>query len=243
MKKPILASIVFLAFVLTASAQYPAPGTRSFSFGISGLANIGVTPNASRAGNILFRKYKSDKMAMRYSLGFGLADNGNSYVSQTGMATYNDNLYFNLNLGIGFQHNLIQLKDLGTSRLLVYCGADFTLGGTYLKNKQTNNFILDPTRIPGSLYGDYDRSTTTTVTPLRVGVFPLIGAQYFLRDNISLGAEFFDGLIAGFLQKETAVYEDVRGGIKTTGPTYNVLANGFTLQDNLGGVLMVSVYF
>src|SRR5688500_10913044 len=121
-------AFLFIALVIPflTQAQRPIEGTQSFTFGVSGLQNIGVNAGASRTGTRLYRKYKTDSMAYRFSAALNIAASSATQVDEgQGMKTITTNNAVSINIAPGFQNSLG-----GNPRLEPYWGVDFLLGYT-----------------------------------------------------------------------------------------------------------------
>ena len=124
MKKIIILTVV-LATAINVYAQRPAAGDVGFTFGVSGLANLGAEANTSLAHSLLFRYYLSDDMAVR--LGARLAMESSTATEDettTSGYLYTDKTNSSeVAIAVGIQ------KSLGShERLEPYVGADVSIG-------------------------------------------------------------------------------------------------------------------
>lgn len=185
----------FLALTLPvlAFAQRPVEGTQSFTFGLSGLANLGVNSGASRTGTILYRKYITDSAAYRFSAFLSVSASRVSLDNEaTGIRATTQSNSTSFDIAPGYQKSLG-----GSGRLEPYWGGDLLIGYTFTNSTIHRDEIInaDTTFNAGDETGDFTETETQFGTPFRFGILPLIGANYYILDNIAIGAEFSYGLI------------------------------------------------
>jgi hypothetical protein len=247
MKTICLFIVALMCLHFTANAQYPAVGSKSFTFGITGLANIGIFP-ASRAGTLLFRKQATEKMAYRFSgsLRLGLWKNETPQPTN-GLINSNTNNSLNVNLGFGIQRKINVSADDATSRLVPYYGIDLSLGTAFYNSESISNEVVDETLTPdpNDKNGDMKKSTFKSSSPFQVGLSPFIGFQYFLLKNVAIGAEFSTSVMYSPVNKGKMTQLVIYGGKDITPPQNTYETNGyqFTAMPLFGDVITVSVFF
>lgn len=190
MKKVFLLALLLPVF---AFAQRPVQGMQSFTFGLSGLANLGVNSGASRTGTILYRWYATDSAAYRFSAFLSVSANRVSLDNEaTGIRAITQSNSTSVNIAPGYQKSLG-----GSGRLEPYWGGDLLVGYTFSNSiiQRTEVIDADTTFNTQDETGDFDETETRFGTPFRFGILPLIGFNYYVLDNIAIGAEFSYGLI------------------------------------------------
>ncbi len=195
MKKVFLA-LIFAATSMVAFAQKPASGDHSFSFGVTGLSNLGVAaPHFT--GTLLFRHYISDNMAAR--VGLNLSTTSNKY------SAMNDSIKFNSSstswaISLGVQHDFT-----GTEKLEPYIGVDLVLGGGSSKGDSTWMTGL------GTTADTYKGGST-----FRFGLVPCVGFNYYFTDWFAIGAEFGYGFTSTSTGEGTYTSSFTSGSTTTT---------------------------
>jgi hypothetical protein len=231
----------FSLFPFLAHAQRPVEGAQGFTFGISGLQNIGVNTAASRTGTLLYRKYKTDSMAYRISAGLTILTNRTSLESKDlGIRTITMNNTMAINLAPGFQQSLG-----GNSRLEPYWGLDFLIGYTFTNSQieRTEVINADTTSDPDDQLGDYKETETRIGSPFRIGAFPLVGANYFVTDNVAFGVEFSYGLVASFSKNGTRIFRDRIAGVDQEEKAVNISASNTSFGTTGSTVITISIFF
>jgi hypothetical protein len=241
MKKILL--FISILFPFLAHAQRPVQGMQSFSFGISGLQNLGINTGASRTGTILYKHYKTDSMAYRFSAALNINTSTSSLEDKgQGIRTTTINNSATVNIAPGFQNSLG-----GNTRLEPYYGIDFLLGYTFVNSSIIRNEVTnaDTTFDPNDERGDYNETETRFGRPVRVGIIPLIGANYFITNNISIGAEFSYGLVATFAQNGTRTFRNRIAGVDQEENTVDISASttGFNAGAAGSGLITMGIYF
>lgn len=243
MKK--ILSFIAIALPTLAFAQRPVQGMQSFTFGISGLQNIGVSTGASRTGTLLYRKYATDSAAYRFSAFLSVSANRVALENQaTGIRAITQSNSSSINIAPGYQKSLG-----GSGRLEPYWGVDLLLGYTFSNSitQRTEVIDADTTFATGDENGDFEETETQFGTPFRVGAMPLIGANYYVLDNIAIGAEFSYGVIIttandGEVVKRSRVkgvdQEEQRTSSPSAPSNMNFSAGSFGT-----GLITVSVFF
>jgi hypothetical protein len=242
MKKVFLLALLLPVF---AFAQRPVQGMQSFTFGLSGLANLGVNSGASRTGTILYRKYATDSAAYRFSAFLSVSANRVSLDNEaTGIRAITQSNSTSVNIAPGYQKSLG-----GSGRLEPYWGGDLLIGYTFSNAMIRRDEIInaDTTFDTGDETGDFTETETRLGTPFRFGILPLIGANYYILDNVAIGAEFSYGLI---LTTSKSGQQIIRKRIKGVDQeeivtsSQNAPANmNFSASSFGTGLITMSVYF
>jgi hypothetical protein len=237
----------FLALTLPvlAIAQRPVQGMQSFTFGLSGLSNLGVNSGASRTGTILYRKYTTDSAAFRFSAFLSVAANRVSLDNEaTGTRAITQSNSASVNIAPGYQKSLG-----GSGRVEPYYGIDVLVGYTFTNSiiQRTEIINADTTFDTEDETGDFEETETAFGTPFRFGIMPLIGVNYYLLDNIAIGAEFSYGLIVTTAMNGQKIIrrrikgvdqEEVRTSSPSAPSNMNFSANSFGT-----GLVTMSIYF
>ncbi|MGZ5245225.1 MAG: hypothetical protein ACXWDO_11090 [Bacteroidia bacterium] len=209
MKKLFFGLIALISVSAQSHAQTrPVTGDRSVTFGINGLQFINFNTNVSRTGSLLFRQYIADDKAIRASANLAINSNSTSLDdTSNGIEQTTLNRNTNFNIAIGMQ------KSLGARpRVEPYIGIDAVLGLSGTTNRQRTE-ITNANKTGGvDQNGDFVETETTTSTPFRLGIAPLIGFNYYIVDGIALGAEFSYGLNMAFGAKGKTITERRENG-------------------------------
>lgn len=241
MKKALL--LGFLCTPFLTYAQRPTAGTQGFTFGISGLQNIGVNTGASRTGTILYKSYMTDSMAYRLSASLGISTTTSTLVEERqGIRAIDISNSATVNIAPGIQNTLG-----GSNRLEPYYGVDALIGYTFVNSRinRTDITHADSTFDPNDQTGDFTETETRMGKPLRIGILPLIGANYYITDNISIGAEFSYGVIATLSQNGTQTIRNRVAGVDKEETTVNISASTTTFSTGPAGsgLITVGIYF
>jgi hypothetical protein len=223
--KKIFLPILFLAISISAFAQKPAKGDNTFSFGITGLSNIGVstyTPTSS----LLFKHYFSDNFAVR--LGVNYYSNKTDRNLDLTHDTVNNNTTGNaegiwktsrIGFTLGGQYNF-----KATDRLETYIGADLYI--SINSNEYDSTYNYKNTFLNGTPATTTVTTTTysgTTVYPkgTTIGFIPCIGLNYFFTDWLAVGAEFGWGFLSTSYAESTisGSYNNTVSTTPSGGPT------------------------
>ncbi|MGB0886819.1 MAG: outer membrane beta-barrel protein [Vicingaceae bacterium] len=251
MKKTVLTLAALLAIVLTSNAQderlKPQDGDWGFSLNISGIINnIVLENNKDSLGqyNLFARHYLKDDVALR--IGFGVnyfkqkhfAEDSVTIVSTGSRALQEKDSTisrFDFKISVGIE------KHLGnTRRLDPYVGADLSitrLGATKVDGKTD---ITDATGVHN------EQIILQQDGGFSYGLRGLVGFNYFISKNLSLGAEF------GYAIEYTKAGGDYSGSRVITPVSGNqtsdfVSGKGGVSQTNIGatptGGIMLSFFF
>lgn len=216
--KTVFASFLFvLVFAGTVSAQTPSPQSepdfltgKGLLFKFDGLANLGLNSFSGGVG----LKYKIGEEAWLRHIISVSANRYNPH-QQVG----NNSEYFNLNLGLSTDYIIDMYK---RDNLKPYYGAGFSLS-----TGMTDNFTKNPST-------EY----TNTANSYSAEIVGLIGIEYFVKDNISLSAEYQLG--AGFSYTENKT-EFTSKPSTTKTKTFSIPTRGFYLNTSSFG-LVASFY-
>jgi hypothetical protein len=238
MQKILYLSIAFALFSNASKAQYPDPGSKSFTFAFNPFSNFGVSPGASHTGTLLFKYYKTSDLAFRASASI-LYSNQSSTYDNGGSKTVNSNLTTNYALGLGLQKNIAAID-----KFSVYGGADLSFG--LGMNKNTNRMDIYDNTKPGTSgqNGDYTENINTTNNPLSINLYPFLGMNYFLTKYISVGTEFSMGLGYTFPGTGTRITNQRSNGVDRLQVFYNVSnSSTFSVNPNASAMVTVSVFW
>jgi hypothetical protein len=237
--------VLFLAVILPLSvlAQRPVQGMQSFTFGISGLQNLGVNAGASATVTLLYRKYQSDSIAHRYAASL-VVSNSNTILDDDdqGMQFSTSNSSASLTLAMGFQNSLG-----GNMKVEPYYGVDFLAGYQFSNAQIERKEVISAAKTPDSTdhLGDFWQTENRMGMPLRLGVLPLVGVNYHFTDNLAIGAEFSYGIIATFASNGTRTFRTRLNGVELEPVTIDLTASNTTFKIGSPGsaLLNLSVFF
>jgi hypothetical protein len=230
--------LFFLLSAITVSyAQYPEAGTTNFTFGINGLNVLGLNTNIGHTGSLLFKYFKTDDFAYRFSAGINYANNSNSN-SGSGKKTMNSGQNFAFIPGFGLQKNIVNINHFN-----IYYGADFVAAYSYTRSVYKSE-TTDSTQVGGK-NGDFTQTITLTPSKFSLGLYPLLGFNYFFNKNFALGAEFNVGMIYGFAAKRTITSTNRVNGIDYPAEVDNTGKSGpsFNFSTSNGALITLGIYF
>ncbi|MBN8706741.1 MAG: outer membrane beta-barrel protein [Bacteroidetes bacterium] len=216
--KTVFSSLLFsLFFIGTVSAQTPAPQTepdfltgKGLLFKFDGLANLGLNSFSGGVG----LKYKIGEEAWLRHIVIVSTSRYNPKQS-VGRETE----YFNLNLGLSTDYIIDMYK---RNNLKPYYGAGFSLS-----TGLTDNYSKNPS-------GEY----SNVANYYSAEIVGLVGIEYFVKDNISLSAEYQLG--AGFSYTENKTEMTSKPSNEKT-KTFSIPTRGFYLNTSSFG-LVASFY-
>jgi hypothetical protein len=196
--KKLFTAVVLMLLSVTAFAQRPMAGMKSFQFGISGIDNINVNANYGTTGSLLFRYYLADDLAVRVGINLstdsdkeedttGTVIAGGPFGNGSGVSEETKTSTTDFALQLGVQ------KALGTGeKLEPYIGADLHFGIS--NSKETENAEITDAALAGFANGDSyefeDKSSS-----MYFGVVPVVGFNYYFTENFGVGAEFGWGFL------------------------------------------------
>ncbi len=217
----LIAVLTISSFLFAQSEVKPTlyAGSKALLFQFSGLANIG-------AGNF------EGGVGGKYFLNSNLAIRGGLQFANASVSTPNTNLPDNKNSATTFGINGAVEYHLSTKRVSPYLGGGIafsttsteetqqTVGG---ENKVSNN------RNGVNIGGNAFNAGTT------ISVFGMVGAEFFIYDELSLGAEYR----VGFSSTSQADEEVTVGNQTTTTAGGSLTTIGLTSQ----GFITLAIYF
>jgi len=238
MKKTIFAFLALFLITASAFAQFPEAGTKSFTFGISGLSTIGLNTNVGHTGNLLYKYYTTDNLALRFSGGLAINSTGFTSDNGSGKNSVSSTVNNSYSLGFGLQRNIVNVNKFN-----IYAGADLALTIAYSRNS-TKNVTYDSSLVGGQ-NGDYFETITLNPTNLKIGLYPFGGVNYFLSKNFAIGAEFSLGALYGLPYKSSTVTNQKVNGVEYLNSTTNVKNQGssFSISTTNSVLLTLGVYF
>ncbi len=196
--KKILLSVCFLATSIFAFAQKPAEGDHAFTFGLSGINNLGVsTPTFT--GSLLFKHYLKDNLAARVGINFGNSSSHYIYNQQIagGDSIKANKSSSNFGITLGMQYSF-----KGTDRLETYIGADIYFNKGSSKGDTTET---QTTNLGGGITTKHDYSGSNTNPSItKIGFIPCVGLNYYFTDWLAVGAEFGWGFISTSYGQQTS---------------------------------------
>jgi hypothetical protein len=150
--------------------------------------NSNATPSFKGDYAIYGKYFLSEKMAVRAGLGLNLGTEANSYTpvetsdTDKPAGATNTTFGFALNGGLEWRHTI-------SPKFQWYYGADLLLG---LRTESTTAEVdgKEQASIPGNLGG----GSVSKSTNFNFGLMGVLGAEYFVKQNFSIGAEFGYGL-------------------------------------------------
>lgn len=163
----------------------PAEGDFGVVFNISGLiSNIGLSPTQDPFGNdlILGRAYVKDNHVVRLGIGVKSFDNKISLIDSVGSAERTlDSTYkkFNFYISPGYEYHF-----KGLARLDPYIGANLNFGLLGKTNSIINESLKDTTGV------NKTEISYQSEGGFMFGVSALVGFNYFVAQNLALGAEY-----------------------------------------------------
>ena len=177
--------------------QKPQAGTVGATAGLSAIAG-NLTTDASTTGSLLLRYYITDRIVARGAFNVQTLGNAANTVTDTttfsptqgfpnpgdGVTTRTNEISGMLyNVELGAQYNIGDIENME-----VFFGAAvvFGLDGNR-KTFHRREWVVDGF---GRSAGDYDESTLITPVRTRIGGRFMLGANYFVTENIAIGAEF-----------------------------------------------------
>ncbi|MBX9851272.1 MAG: hypothetical protein K2X86_05870 [Cytophagaceae bacterium] len=247
MKKLFVVLSLVVATSFTAFAQRPVAGAKGFTFGVTGINNIGVGGAANTGlglsrSTLLFRYYVADGLAVRVGLGY---ENDKSTI-------VNDQTKFNgtkttiKNTGGGdFAITLGAQKSLGEGeKLEPYVGADLLIGmGGNGATTENTTEVTDAT-LAGGTNGDFTTVKNTVEKTMSIGILPTVGFNYFFAENFAIGAEFNWGFVMSNTKTGEQTTTTKTGGTTTTTTTPTGFDTKGSEFGSFGsGLLTVSVFF
>jgi len=216
--KTVFSSLLFsLFFIGTVSAQTSSPQPepdfltgKGLLFKFDGLANLGLN---SFSGGVGFKYKIGEEAWLRHIITLS----SSRYNPHQQVGTNNE--YFNLNLGLSTDYIIDLYK---RDNLKPYYGAGFSLS-----TGLTDNYSKNPS-------GEYSNVSNY----YSAGIVGLVGIEYFIKDNISLSAEYQLGAGFSYTENKTEMTSKPTN-IKTK--TFSIPTRGFYLNTSSFG-LVASFY-
>ncbi len=221
--------VVFALASLSAFAQKPAQGDMGFTFGLNGLANIGVNAGVIPTGTLLFRYYFSDNMAGRLGVNFGMGSTTVEDNSDTAdlVKTVTKSNTWALNIGLQ--------KSMGDNeKLEPYAAVDLWVGGG-------KSGDIDETHTLSG--GAISETHTEPGGSFSFGLTPIIGVNWFVMKQMAIGAEFGWGLNIGSTGEGTVTSTFTSGGTTNTVVTKSASSSSFNLGGHASGLITASFFF
>jgi len=248
--------IIFLVIVLFSTinlfAQKPEKGAIGATAGLSAIAGVPTT-DASTTGSLLLRYYLKDDWVLRGAMNYRTVASASKTVTdstiipaQQGIPTGDgftrrtkDVTGGAFNFEFGIQKNIGNIENVE-----VFVAGVFVTG---LEGKRKTYSTTEWLKDQGSVnrvVGDYDYVTATTPIKTRYGANIIVGANYFVNPNLSIGAEFGYGY-ASIIEKGGEVVIESKKGVNVVSNTYSTegfsdLRNSFQVT---GAVLTLSFFF
>ncbi|MDX2188621.1 MAG: hypothetical protein SFY32_02045 [Bacteroidota bacterium] len=248
MKKALV--VVMIGFV-AASAQNQgfSKGDKTLSFGLNGINSI--TQNASPAGSLLYRIYKSETKAVR--IGLNLEVSINNYAEPTQKLLYasasSNNGYLNkytkynsttnrtsvmAEFTYGKQYQIFKINkfetyfygDLGFLLRYTSNSRSNTWSDSLLENEGSVNNNSSIYNIPGDYIKSFDNDLAYGISPI-IGV----GFNYYLTDYITVGSEFGYGIMFTHSIIKSKIYEEKRRNYESVYGG-NAILNNYELRAN-----------
>lgn len=241
--KKLLFTLAFASVAGIVAAQQPTAGTMGFTAGLNGITGT-LNSGPSSTGSLMFKYYLSDGLAAR--VGFNITSGpGKTSVSDTSGGKTLQTTTVNTGgktwgLSLGAQKSLA-----GSDKLDVYVGGDLYFGGSTSAVKDVKDEQLKDAGAAKA--GDYKQVVTTSPGSFNFGLNGVVGFQYFLVQNLSVGAEFAYGFRhTGSSGSDEIVTTAVAGGTSVTVPTVKSNENKSTSTNTFGkagGLITLSWYF
>jgi hypothetical protein len=246
-------TVILSSYSLISFAQKPEKGTLGATAGMSAIAG-NPTTDASTTGTLLLKYYLSEEWVLRGAVNYRSL-NGVGTVKRdstvfgvpgvSGFPTSGDGATRReteisggaYNAEIGIQRNLGDIE-----KTEIYVGSLFVIGidGNRKTYERTDWLIDQGTR----LKGDYDEFTAITPIRTRYGLRFVVGANYFITQNFSLGAEF-GYAFTSFIEEGGTVSR--KSLINGQADELSYSADGFSETRNTfhttGAVLTLSFFF
>lgn len=250
--------IIFVSIVLVListkelKSQKPEKGTFGATAGLSAIAGVPTT-DASTTGTLLFRYYLTDVWVARAAFNYRSVNNaGTSVIDSTQIPAQQG-----IPSGDGFTNRTREVSggaynfELGIQRNIgdiekteIYVGAVFLTGIDGMRRtEEYTEWLADQDAI-GRVKGDYDEVVATTPIKMRYGARVVVGTNYFITPNFSIGAEFGYGFTSVVEDGGEVTLESLVGN-ELTAESYS--ADGFSETRNTfqatGAVLTLSFFF